>query len=119
MTKILIVEDEAMLRDVYAALFKMEKYQVAEAGNGKEAVRQLKLFKPDIVLLDVLMPVMGGIEFLEKTKIKQNHPHLKVLVLSNLSDTATLQQVTKLGATKYFLKASLSPTQLVEAVKSL
>lgn len=119
MTKILIVEDENMLREVYATLFNLEKYTVAEAANGKDAIRQLKIFKPDVVILDVLMPVMSGIEFLEKTKIKQNYPDVKILVLSNLSDPKTLQKIVSLGANKYLLKASLSPAQLVTAVKRL
>ncbi len=119
MTKILIVEDESMLREVYIALFKMEKYDVAQAANGKDAISLLKKFKPDVILLDVLMPIMGGIEFLQKVKIKHDYPDVKILVLSNLSDANTLQQISKLGATKYLLKASLSPSQLVEAVKEV
>ncbi len=119
MTKILIVEDEAMLREVYATLFNMEKYEVAEAINGKDALGKLKKFKPDVVVLDVLMPVMGGIEFLEKVKIKKEYPALKILVLSNLSDAKTLQTIMGLGATKFLLKASLSPAQLVAAVNQL
>ncbi len=110
MTKILIVEDETMLREVYATLFNIEKYTVAEASNGKDAISLLKKFKPDVVILDILMPIMSGIEFLEKTKIKLNYPDVKVLVLSNLSDPKTLQKIVSLGANKYLLKASLSPT---------
>jgi DNA-binding NarL/FixJ family response regulator len=119
MTKLLIVEDEAMLREVYVTLFTLEQLEVYQASNGKEALQQIKENKPDIVLLDVLMPIMGGIEFLQKLKLQQNHPDIKVLVLSNLSDEKTLSTITKLGATKYMLKASVSPGQLVDAVREL
>lgn len=108
-----------MLREVYITLFNMEKYEVQGAANGKEAMQLLKKFQPDIVLLDVLMPVMNGIEFLEKAKVKENYPKLKILVLSNLSDSKTLNRIIHLGATQYLLKASLSPTQLVQAVRQL
>ena len=119
MTKILIVEDENMLRDVYTTLFSMENYEVMGAPNGKEALKLLKTFEPDLIVLDLLMPVMNGIEFLEKAQIKKNYPKTKVLVLSNLSDPKTINKITKLGISDYKLKASLSPVQLANAVKNL
>lgn len=119
MHKLLIVEDETMLREVYVTLFTLEKLEVYQAPNGKEALKILATCKPDVILLDVLMPVMGGIEFLEKVDLKKNYPNIKVLVLSNLSDHKTLDTITKLGATKYLLKASVSPSELVAAVRDL
>ncbi|MGI9027395.1 MAG: response regulator [Candidatus Saccharimonadales bacterium] len=119
MKKILIVEDETALREVYVMLFSMEKFEVHQAHNGLVAIKQLKAVKPDLIILDVLMPVMGGIEFLEAVDIQKNYPGVKVLVLSNLSDPKTRTQVEKLGASKYILKASAAPTQLVTVVKQL
>lgn len=119
MAKILIIEDESMLREVYTTLFSLEKYEVANASNGKDALKKIKEFKPDVVVLDLLMPVMNGIEFLQHAQMKINHPETKVLVLSNLSDPKTISKVLKLGVTDYKLKASLSPVQLVSAVKNL
>ncbi len=119
MKSILIVEDETALRDVYAMLFDFEKFKVYQAPNGKIALKQLKDMKPDIILLDVLMPVMGGIEFLEAANIKKNYPDVKVLVLSNLSDAKTRERVESLGASKYMLKAGVAPSELVKAVAQL
>lgn len=119
MKTILIVEDETALRDVYTMLFGLEKFKVHEAANGKIALKQLENIKPDIILLDVLMPVMGGIEFLEKVEIKKNYPNIKVLVLSNLSDPKTRERVENLGASKYLLKAGVAPAELVKAVTQL
>ncbi len=119
MKTILIVEDEAALRDVYAMLFDFEKFKVYQAGNGKIALQQLKTVKPDVILLDVLMPVMGGIEFLEAVDIKKNYPDVKVLVLSNLSDAKTRERVESLGASKYMLKAGVAPAELVKTVSQL
>ncbi len=119
MKRILIVEDEAALRKIYSMLFTLQKFNVHEATNGKLALDQLDKIKPDIIILDLLMPVMGGIEFLETADIKSKYPHTKVLVLSNLSDKKTLGLIKKLGADKYLLKASISPHQLVDAVDLL
>lgn len=119
MKKILIVEDETALRDVYVMLFGMEEYKVYQAADGKAGIKQLEATTPDLIILDVLMPVMGGIEFLETVDIKKNYPAVKVLVLSNLSDPKTQQQVESLGASKYLLKASVAPAELVLAVRQL
>lgn len=119
MKRILIVEDESALRDVYKTLFKLEKYSVHEAANGREALKQLPKTKPDVILLDILMPVMGGVEFLKTAKLSQEYPSTKVLVLSNLSDPKTLKDITSLGVHKYLLKASASPVELVGAVHEL
>ena len=119
MKKILIVEDEDILRKAYVSVFTMEKFQVAEAANGEIAIKEIERLKPDIVILDILMPVMNGIEFLEKVNMVKKYPQTKVLVLSNLSDKETVDNVITLGATKHMVKSSLSPGQLVRTVKDL
>lgn len=119
MHKVLIVEDEDILRNAYVNVFKMEKFKVSEAANGQVALKKIEQAKPDIVILDVLMPIMNGIEFLEKVNIVKKYPKTKVLVLSNLSDKETVNQVITLGATKHMVKSSLSPSQLVATVRAL
>lgn len=119
MKKILIVEDEAALRDIYAILFKLNHFDVYEAANGKLALGKMEEVKPDVVILDALMPVMGGIDFLKEVNLEDNYPSTKVLLLTNLSDPKTISQSQKLGAKKYLLKASVSPEGLVTAVKEL
>lgn len=119
MKKILIVEDELALREVYVTLFNLEKFKVYQAASGLEALAQLSAVKPDVILLDVLMPGMGGVEFLKTANLQKEYPFTKVLMLTNLSDPKTLQQITALGATKYILKSSISPQQLVISVREL
>ena len=119
MKRLLIVEDEPALRDVYATLFRLQDFEVHEAENGKEGVEQMQAVKPDVVILDALMPVMGGIEFLEKVNLRENYPDTRVLFLSNLSVPKTVSTGKKLGVHKYMLKASVSPTELVTAVNEL
>jgi DNA-binding response OmpR family regulator len=117
--KILIVEDEVALRDIYVMLFKSQQFDVHDAANGKVAMDRLHDVQPDAIVLDILMPVMSGIEFLEAVDIKKKYPDTRVLVLSNLSDSKTITQVKKLGADKYLLKASASPKELISTVNEL
>lgn len=119
MHKILIVEDEDILRNAYVNVFNMEKFKVSQASNGEIALNLIEKIKPDIIILDVLMPVMNGIEFLEKVNLMKKYPKTKVLVLSNLSDKETVDQVITLGASKHLVKSSLSPSQLVSTVRAL
>jgi DNA-binding NarL/FixJ family response regulator len=116
---VLIVEDELALLEAYTLLFKSNKYEVIQAVNGKAAIACIKGKQPDYIILDILMPIMGGIEFLEKMDFPNNYPAVKILVLSNLSDPKTLEKVMSLGASKYLLKASASPRELVEAIETL
>lgn len=119
MHTILIVEDEEMLRMAYVDIFTAEKFIVSQAANGQVALDLIRKNPPAVIVLDVLMPVMGGMEFLKHANIKKNYPDTKVLVLSNLSDKETVQDVVNLGATKHCIKSNLSPRQLVAAVKEL
>lgn len=119
MNRVLIVEDEIALRTVYVMMFQKKGFDVHEAPHGKAALDNLAEVKPDVIVLDILMPVMGGLEFLEKAKLKEKYPQTKVLVLSNLSDNKTLSRITKLQADKYMLKASVSPMMLINTVEEL
>lgn len=117
MKRILIIEDEKPLREAFAFLLKSEGYQVALAENGKLALEKLPTFRPDLILLDMLMPVMDGKAFLHKAKLPQMYPGVKTLLLSNLSDAISFDDAHVFGVTKSVLKADLSPSQLVEVVK--
>ena len=119
MPKIMIVEDEEVLRSAYVNVFTYENFEVVEAPNGKVALDSMSANAPNVIILDVLMPVMNGIEFLQAVDIPVNYPHTKILVLSNLSDKETIEQVINLGAALHLVKSSLSPSQLVDAVRNL
>jgi CheY-like chemotaxis protein len=119
MKSVLIVEDELALLEAYTLLFETKGYHALQATNGEEALAVLQGEKLDYIILDILMPVMSGIEFLEAAHIPENYPNTKVLVLSNLSDQKTLDTVMNLGASKYLLKASTSPSELIRTIESL
>lgn len=116
---ILVIEDEPMLQDAYKHVLQFKGYNVKTASNGLEGLDQLKKTKPDIILLDVLMPQLDGIGFLKKADIKSTHPKTKVVACTNLSDPDTRQQMLSLGADRQVLKSDLSPTQLIELIEEL
>lgn len=117
--KVLIIEDEPMLRDAYRHVLRFKGYKVAVAADGEEGLQLLDRHKPDIVLLDVLMPKLDGIDFLRQAGIKERYPKTKVLACTNLSDHKTREQMAEAGADKQVLKSDLSPTELVQLIEQL
>jgi CheY-like chemotaxis protein len=115
--QVLIIEDEKPLRDVYELILKHEGYEVETAENGNVGLTRLKTFKPSLILLDMLMPVMDGVKFLKTAKLPVNYPNTKTLVISNLTDPLTEKQAEQYGVSGFFVKVNLSPNQLAGAVK--
>ena len=116
MRKILVVEDENILREAYEMILSTEPYVVDVAGNGKEALDKCQQTQYDLVLLDIMMPVMNGIEFLQEMK-KLSIRMPKIIVMSNLSSGKEIEDVLSLGAHSTVLKSSLSPKQLLMKVR--
>lgn len=112
---VLIVEDELILQDVYKLVLSTQGFQIYTANNGVEGLAVLKKHTPDVVLLDIFMPVMDGKEFLATVNLK-DHPNMKVIVYTNLTDSDTEKQMLALGAYKFILKASLKPQDLIALV---
>jgi CheY-like chemotaxis protein len=84
--------------------------------NGEEALEKLASFRPDLVLLDLMMPKMTGIQFLEAARVKEDYPEMKVIVFSNMSMPKEIDRAYQLGATSYMVKSSTSPKQLANLV---
>jgi DNA-binding response OmpR family regulator len=117
--KVLIIEDDPYIADMYAAKFKMEKYEVKLAKNGKKAFEKLQKEKPDIILLDLLMPGMDGYEFLEKFKKEKEFKNIKVIILTNLGQKREVERGLKLGADDYIVKAYFTPEEVVGKIENL
>ena len=116
MRKILIVEDEQIIRESYELILSSEPYDVHSASNGSQALKLCKAHDYDLILLDLMMPIMDGISFLEHyLDSKKALP--KIIILSNISSGDELTQALKLGAEKNFVKSDLSPKQLVSIVR--
>jgi len=117
MAKVLVVEDDLRLKMTYDILLKKEGHTVERAINGEEALEKLASFKPDLILLDLMMPKMTGIEFLEAARVPENYPNTKIIIFSNMSVPSEVEKAFALGATKYMLKSSTSPKQLAALVE--
>ena len=116
---ILIVEDDIALNEAYKAILEMAHYKVHTAYDGKEALQAAARHIPDIIFLDLRMPVMDGIGFLENYQPKLNHPDVHIVVFSNYDMQAEVDQAYELGAERYVLKAMTSPKELLKLVKDL
>ena len=116
--KILIVEDDPDLLGLLVNKIQKEGYDVCQATDGQMALSEFTKNVPDLVLLDILIPLKNGLEVLEeiKTKIKSETP---VIVLSNLADTKDIEMVTRLGAVDYVVKSNLSLDEIMLKVKKV
>lgn len=113
---ILIVEDEKALSDAYSMILTAEGYAVNVVSNGQEALDYIQKQEPDLVLLDLRMPVMNGIEFLQAANLSKTHPKLPVIVFSNYDVQKDIDEAYELGATRYILKAWAAPKELARVV---
>jgi two-component system, OmpR family, response regulator CpxR len=118
MAKILIVEDDAILQNAYHTVLTMEGFDVSMAPDGLEGLRLANEKKPDVVLLDMLMPNMNGLQFLKSFNPKQ-HPETKVIVFSNIVAPDDVKQAMELGAVKYLTKATFTPKEMVATIKEV
>jgi len=116
--KILIIEDEYILANMYADRFRSEEWEVTIATTRDEGLKLTKKEKPDIVLLDILLFDGHGIEYLRIKKEDEAIARIPVVVFSNLDDPKTKEESLKLGALEYLLKTDYTPQELISRVRS-
>ena len=119
MQKILIVEDDAELLQSLSNMLSQDKFEVIEAKNGAEGLEIALGSKPDLILLDILMPVMDGLTMLKKLKMNDAVKNIPVIILTNLSDTEKIAEAMESGACSYLIKIDLKNNDLVENVRSV
>ena len=117
--KILIIEDDHFLSSLMKARLEKENFSTTQAFNGEEAFSILKQSKPDLIILDLIMPKMSGFELLETISVDPQISQIPVMILSNLGQESDIQKVKRLGATEYFVKVKTSIDDLVAKVKEL
>ncbi|OGE29291.1 hypothetical protein A2867_05420 [Candidatus Daviesbacteria bacterium RIFCSPHIGHO2_01_FULL_40_11] len=117
MPKILIVEDDPFLLKMYAKKLQVEGFEVEIAKDGEEGLAKFKSFLPDLVLLDVMLPKLNGLEVIERVKADPETQSIPILVLSNLSATADTETAVKKGAVGYLIKSNYTPSQVIDKVK--
>lgn len=119
MAKILVVEDEPQLRQTYNIIISRQGHKVENAQDGQEALIKAESFQPDLILLDMLLPKMNGLDFLKHYDVKNRHPDVKIIILSNVSMPIDMEEASKLGVIKYMIKSSTSPKQLADIVSQV
>jgi DNA-binding response OmpR family regulator len=118
MSKVLIIEDNETLNEAYKLILEKDGHKVSTAFNGEEGLEKLKKTSPDLILLDMLMPKMDGLEFLRRFK-SDKYPKTTIIILSNLNEDEQVEEARKLGAHRYILKANTSPRELAARVNHI
>lgn len=114
--KVLIVEDDKFLRELIVKKLRNEGYDVMESSEGEEVIKILKDEKPDLLLLDLIIPGMDGFEILERKKEDPEIARIPVIILSNLGQQEEVERGLKLGAVDYLIKAHFSPGEIIEKI---
>ncbi|MBI3627433.1 MAG: response regulator transcription factor [Candidatus Sungbacteria bacterium] len=117
--KILIIDDDPYILEMYLLKFKESGFEVETGANGKEALEKVTSFQPDLMLLDIVMPVYDGFEVLKRMQDSSLLPGTKVIILSNLGQREDVERGMGLGAMDYIIKAHFTPSEVVTKVKSL
>lgn len=117
MAKIAIVEDDLAIAQMYRLKFEAEGYKVEIAENGKLGLQLCEDMKPDIILLDLMMPEMNGDEVLEKMRATDWGKSIKVIVLTNVGEQEAPAKLKDLNVSAYIVKAEMTPRQVAELVK--
>ena len=112
----MIVEDEEILRETYQFILSSQPYICDVAENGKVALEMVKENTYDLILLDIMMPVMNGIKFIEEVS-ELDDVQSKIVVMSNLSSGKEIEQIHALGIQKNIVTSDISPGQLVSLVR--
>ncbi|KKQ67309.1 MAG: Two component transcriptional regulator, winged helix family [Candidatus Daviesbacteria bacterium GW2011_GWA2_38_24] len=116
--KILIVEDESFIADLYARQLTLAGFKPKIAGDGNSGLKDLESEDFDLLLLDIMLPGMNGLEMLKKWREKAPKNDMPVLLLTNLGQDAVIKEGFSLGAQGYLIKASYTPDQVVTEVKN-
>lgn len=118
MAKILLIEDDSLIIKIYTTRLVADGFQVLSASNGEEGIRIAEQERPDLILLDIMMPKMDGFTVLESLRNHDALKHIPIIVYSNLAQESEMKRALELGANEFIVKANISPTELVNKMKS-
>jgi CheY-like chemotaxis protein len=114
---VMVVEDGELVRDTLTRLLRREGFETVGACDGREALEVLEHERPDVILLDINMPDMDGMELLEALHANPQFQALPVVMLTARSDTHTIRRAMQLGAKAFLVKATFSVSEMLESVK--
>jgi len=119
MAKVLIIEDDPLMLRMYQKIFSFDGYEVETATDGQAGLEKVRSTKPTVVLLDVMMPKMNGLEVLEKIKADPEIKSIPVVMLTNLAGQQDVEKALSMGAVKYIIKSEYEPKQVSDMVKEI
>lgn len=121
MAKILIIEDDPLISRMYQKIFTFENFEVDTAQDGEEGLKKIKENTPTVVLLDIMMPKLNGLQVLEQVKkdIDPNVKNLPVIMLTNLAGQQDAEAALSKGAVKYIIKSEHDPKDVAQMVKEV
>ncbi len=117
--KILIVEDDKFLRELISRKLAGRGYEVETAVDGEDGFEKIKKTKPDVVLLDLILPGIDGFEVLSRVKKEKEVQDVPIIILSNLGQKEDIERGLSLGAIDYLIKAHFTPQEIIEKVKEV
>lgn len=119
--KVLLIEDDQLIQRMYEKIFTFEKFDVEMASDGEEGLEKARAAqpKPTIILLDVMMPKMNGMQVLEKLKLDPELKSIPVIMLSNLAGENDIETALSKGAVKYIIKSEYDPKQIADMVNEI
>ncbi len=117
MAKILIVEDDPLINKMYSEKLTRDGYEVSVAQNGQEGLDKMKENRPDLIILDIMMPKLSGVEVISEMRKDVNLEKIPIIVLSNLTDGPDIEKAKKMGVTEYLVKSDLDPEDVSNTVK--
>ncbi|MDO8516066.1 MAG: response regulator [bacterium] len=116
--RIMIVEDDRFLSSILKGRLEKEGFIVMQAFDGESALTQLRENKPNLIILDIIMPKMSGFEFLEALASDPQVAHIPVVVASNLGQESDIQKAKDLGVVDYYVKVQVSVDDLIKMIKN-
>ena len=119
MAKILIVEDDPLMSRMYQKIFTFERYDVVLAADGEEGMTKVKEESPDLILLDVMMPKLNGLEVLDRLKADPTTKSIPVIMLTNLAGEKDAETALIKGAARYIVKSDHPPKEVSDMVREI
>lgn len=119
MAKVLVVEDDVSILNSYAFVLSKKGYEVTPVGDAKLALAECAKQQFDVIVLDMLLPEISGIDFMKQANLKMTSPDTKVIVLSNTESAKIQEEAMALGAVEYVLKVEATPYDLADKIAAL
>ena len=119
MKKILFIEDELAIQKTFGDILKQEGYEVITALDGEKGLKMIQIKKPDLILLDLILPRLHGLEVLKKLKENKETASIPIIILTNKEDSETINKAVELDATIYLVKADYTLIEVLQKVKKV